>query len=304
MKKVLLAIALFASYFFSSLPAAGQYSLDDRLLAAAYNGNADAIQPLLDKGANIDARNYMGNTALFTAAINGKIDMMKLLLDKGASINARGFTGETALGAVVYAHSLPNEVEVLKLLMDRGADIEAKDAAGQNALYWANRTGPAEVVDILEQATRQRKLLEDAQAKEPNEKFAVYVGVLQRYPQDASLREKIIQLGKTLPAPPAISEEANQLFVLASAQIKQAGTPASLDQPIGLLREVLNMAPCWANAYYNLSRALEMRGQYGDAIEQLKYYLELNQDEVDASDARARIEVLRAEESAARPPTK
>jgi tetratricopeptide (TPR) repeat protein len=150
------------------------------------------------------------------------------------------------------------------------------------------------LVDLLEEARQQRKLLEQAQAKTPNERLAFYLTVLQRNPQDDSLREKIVQLAATLPNPPAIPEEAQQIFIAASSQIKQATTPTALDQPIALLRKVLAVAPWWANAYYNLSRALEMSGQYGDSIQQLKYYLELNPPEADASEARAHLVVLQA----------
>src|SRR5271157_1916496 len=85
------------------------------------------------------------------------------------------------------------------------------------------------------------------------------------------------------------------MFLLATSQIKQASGPPSLAQPIGLLRKALLIAPWWGNAYYNLSRALELSGQYDDAIKQLNYYLELNPSADDAADARAKIAVIQSE---------
>jgi tetratricopeptide (TPR) repeat protein len=54
-----------------------------------------------------------------------------------------------------------------------------------------------------------------------------------------------------------------------------------------LLRKAIEVAPWWGSAYYNLARALEMRGQHDDAIEQIKYCLELNPPDGDAREARA-----------------
>ena len=53
-----------------------------------------------------------------------------------------------------------------------------------------------------------------------------------------SLTAAVCLLGlPALAEPPAIPEEARQLFVLATDQIKQAGTPAALDQPIEPARQ-------------------------------------------------------------------
>lgn len=103
----------------------------------------------------------------------------------------------------------------------------------------------------------------------------------------------------SLPTPLAIPEEANQLFVLASSQIKMASSPQALSQPIGLLSKALEIAPWWNNAYYNLSRAMELNGQCDEAIKQLNYYLKLNPPEADASEARAHIVVIQAEKDTA-----
>jgi len=55
------------------------------------------------------------------------------------------------------------------------------------------------------------------------------------------------------------------------------------------------IAPWWGNAYYNLSRALELSGSYDEAVKQLSYYLELKPSEAEATEARAHISVIWAE---------
>ena len=299
MMKILPAFVLFFSFIFCCHQAAGQYSLNDRLIAAAGDGKTDAIQPLLDKGADLEAKSGDGQTALIKAAQEGKIDTMKYLLAKGANIEAKDKYGKTALITAAEYYSLYNRERVVRLLLAQGADVEAKDQFDRTALNYANIRGPAEVVDMLEEARRKPKLPDLTQSKDPQERFAAYVRLLQQNPLNDPLREKVFALANSFPAPPAIPEEARQLFVLATDQIKQAGSPAALDQPIRLLRKTLEIAPWWGNAYFNLSRALEMRGQYDDSIRQLNYYLKLNPPEADARDARAHLVVIQAEKDAA-----
>jgi len=47
------------------------------------------VKLLLEKGANIEAKDNDGDTALINAAIKGETEMVKLLLEKGANIEAR-----------------------------------------------------------------------------------------------------------------------------------------------------------------------------------------------------------------------
>jgi ankyrin repeat protein len=68
------------------------------------------------------------------ATINGHIETVKLLLDKGANVNARNAVAETAL---THASQKGN-TEIVKLLLSKGADVNAKDDAGWTALMWGN----------------------------------------------------------------------------------------------------------------------------------------------------------------------
>ena len=64
------------------------------LQAAAYHGNVEAMQLLLDKGAHVNMQHgYYGN-ALQAAAQHGaehaSLEAIQLLLDKGTDANAQG----------------------------------------------------------------------------------------------------------------------------------------------------------------------------------------------------------------------
>ena len=52
------------------------------LLAAAKKGDADAVQALLAKGVDVNAKNSYGATALSFAADKGHLEVVKLLLAK------------------------------------------------------------------------------------------------------------------------------------------------------------------------------------------------------------------------------
>ena len=104
MSKVLRAFAVSVMALFISAVAAGQaaptpslpsLSLNDQLLAAATNGDAAAAGELLQKGANIEAKDNLGWTPLIWAAYQGRTDVVTLLLEKGANIEAKGNAGQT-----------------------------------------------------------------------------------------------------------------------------------------------------------------------------------------------------------------
>jgi ankyrin repeat protein len=66
--------------------------------------------------------------------------MAQLPLGRGAEIEAKNVTGETALH-IAASH---RQKEVLQLLLDRGADPEEKNNSRQIALYIAVSAGQKE----------------------------------------------------------------------------------------------------------------------------------------------------------------
>ena len=115
------------------------------LMLAALNGNTETVRLLLDKGADIEAKDNKGRTALMLAVRMGRIEIVTLLLDRGANIEAKDNKGRTAL---IFA-ALSGKTEIAMLLLKRGADIEAKDNKGRTALRWAARMRETKTVDLL-----------------------------------------------------------------------------------------------------------------------------------------------------------
>jgi hypothetical protein len=115
------------------------------LLLTAETGESAAIEGLLEQGANVNARNWLGRTPLIYAARDGHTDVMNILLDRGARLNLQEKYGWTAL-MFVCPRGRP---EVLKMLLDRNARIDLCAKDGATALILAARRGNWEIVEML-----------------------------------------------------------------------------------------------------------------------------------------------------------
>jgi ankyrin repeat protein len=114
------------------------------MFAAAY-GSLEAMQALIDAGADVNARNAFDATALMWCATD--LAKVKLLVSKGADVNARSKQGRTPL---LIAASSEGTVEIVKLLLDKGADLKKADANPViTPLGGAANAGDAAVVRLL-----------------------------------------------------------------------------------------------------------------------------------------------------------
>ena len=92
------------------------------------------VEFLLAKGAEVNAKNSVGQTPLHIAAYNASIsggahkDIVELLLANGADINARDQEGQTPLHCTFSR-------AVAELLLAKGAHINAKDNKGTTPLH-------------------------------------------------------------------------------------------------------------------------------------------------------------------------
>lgn len=86
-------------------------------IKASGKGDFAKIIKLYDKGANINARDRYGFTALHKAAGNNEYKVVKWLIENGADVNQKNQYGGTALHeAAKHGHK-----QIVELLLDNGA---------------------------------------------------------------------------------------------------------------------------------------------------------------------------------------
>jgi ankyrin repeat protein len=81
----------------------------------------EAINTALVLGSDIDATNPSGETALHIAAAQGYDPVISLLVERGANLNARNAKGQTPLGALVARKSQSKTSSTIELLRKLGA---------------------------------------------------------------------------------------------------------------------------------------------------------------------------------------
>ena len=115
------------------------------LHTAAFSNSSDAINLLLDRGAELEARNQYGRTPLFWAVLNNSADAVNLMIKRGADIKARDEDGDTPLHHAAW-HNSP---DAIKILLDRNSDIEALNHMSQTALDCAIKVKAREAAKAL-----------------------------------------------------------------------------------------------------------------------------------------------------------
>lgn len=150
---------------------------------------AHVIDKLLEKGANVNARDVAGWTPLMEAAATGDVRTAELLVARGAHVNDAANDGQTPIYLAargrpkmveyLLAHGAdPNATtrdgrtplmhavktgwltvvkpalidgyrEVFEALLARGADVNRRDSSGTTALMEAAANGDAETVELL-----------------------------------------------------------------------------------------------------------------------------------------------------------
>ena len=98
-------------------------SVGDALHWACRNGQTDTALELIDRGAEVSAKNNDGDTPLHCACRNGHTEIVQILIARGADISAKNNDGETPLH---WACGNEHRETVLALI-DRGAEVSIKD---------------------------------------------------------------------------------------------------------------------------------------------------------------------------------
>lgn len=108
-----------------------------------YEATLSATKLLIDKGLDINAKDFEGKTALMYADNENSIEKVEALYELGANLNAQDNLGKSVLMHLI------KDIEIVKYLINAGADILAKDKENRTALYWAKENNHKDVIDYL-----------------------------------------------------------------------------------------------------------------------------------------------------------
>ncbi len=167
-----------------------QKKLNKLLFSALDENNEKKIIELVNKGANVNAKDRSGDSILMMAVYYGSPKLVNFLIEKGADVNYifydenyglhensnaiksayyAGKTGRMDLvklllekadinlqdkdgGTLLMWAAKRGYTNMLKILLQKGAKLDIKDRIGWNALEWACWSGEREAVKLLREA--------------------------------------------------------------------------------------------------------------------------------------------------------
>ena len=105
---------------------------------AANSGHNSVAKLLIEKGADLEAKDFKGRTPLYRVMVYyTDTGLIKLLLDKGADPNKGAEGPYSSSPTPLHFAAKFGDREVVELLMERGARPNGKDHNGKTPLHWA-----------------------------------------------------------------------------------------------------------------------------------------------------------------------
>jgi len=114
--------------------------------------NTDIVKLLVQSGADLNATNECGMTALMLACVQRTHSIVSILIRAGANLDIADTNKYTAL---MHATFETNEA-VVKDLLDSGADIHATDNNGKTALDISNIRKQLNIIRLIENEYKLR----------------------------------------------------------------------------------------------------------------------------------------------------
>ena len=109
-------------------------------------GDMDALTRKIEREPELlESRNALGKTPLHYAVTFAQKDAMEFLIEQGADLSAPDGTGLTPL----HVAAIVDVRGAARLLLDAGAELEAKDSFGDTPLHSAAMHGSMRVLEFL-----------------------------------------------------------------------------------------------------------------------------------------------------------
>jgi ankyrin repeat protein len=166
-----------------SLSPNDQSLIDQSLIVNAWGGNLIEVRDLLQRGANVNAKDGNGNTALIAACEKNADVALEILKRDNVDVNVKNIDGVTALHRACGHRLSVVALEILKRedvdvnaqhngvtplhyalwhrLLDVALEILNRDNVDVNVEDWARRQGLEEVISPLLQQSKQSKVVKN-----------------------------------------------------------------------------------------------------------------------------------------------
>ena len=115
---------------------------------AIAHGKGDAAYALLERGAQVDARDDLGRTPLHYAAMFGQTGIATRLIEMGADPNAKDIHGNNPLWAAILNPKI--DLEFIRILVRNGSSKTSLNKAGKSAISMAEAIGDEAMLKSLE----------------------------------------------------------------------------------------------------------------------------------------------------------
>ena len=116
-----------------------------QLITAVEKNDAKTVVALLEKGADVNYKDFSGKVPLNIAIENNDKNMISLLLEKDANIEYKDNNGCTPLLNAVASEN----IDMASFLLEKGAFINCKDSLGQTPLLVALRYNYKNMISLL-----------------------------------------------------------------------------------------------------------------------------------------------------------
>jgi len=147
MKSTLVLALEFAALLGAQVP---DFTPPTPLFGAVMHNNTAEAKRLLATGADPNEARLLGFPAVFFPVTFRNLEVFRAMVEKGADVQARDASGSTALMWAVFNEA--GDPTMVEELLRLGLDPNARNQAGETALTWAARRGNTRALAALEKA--------------------------------------------------------------------------------------------------------------------------------------------------------
>ena len=175
------------------------------LILATKQNNLECVKILINKKANLNQGDQNGNTPLMKAADGGNLEIVNLLLESGADVNQLNHNRHTALMNSAYN----GHIAVVMALLDNGANVKIIGTDNKSAEDHASNTNnKQQIIDLIKIAELEKTNPTKAMLESFRVKFDIKLEKLKEW----------IQKGANIKA---LDGDGNNVLILAAEKNNQ-----------------------------------------------------------------------------------